>query len=651
MENKNTKELRGYKAGLKSKLMGAVAMLLVSAIMVSSATYAWFVLSTHPEVKGMSTTVGSNGALEIALLNNETGKDPGTVTAGVGDSAKGVTESNETWGNIVDLSTSYGLAGLTLYPAVLNYDNANSVVADRTSLLKYASYGTDGRVSALKRDTVSGLYEANTGFVSDSSIDPYGVRGIGTAGQVDPFKKAFADAVNGYNRNAASAKDQAAAAFSDNLSALVNLSVLHGTDDELKFKPAQYACIGKALDALNGAVETMETALKYAIAAKINMDIGNNESPDKSQLLTIDDVDNEDKNAIERIDLSTYVENSEYGYGQYIRQLAQLKTDIAATQAKFDALNNAEVEWSTLRPPYADLMGLDGQGDEETQVSVNGANCSIDDLKSKATELVDPNTVFDVIVKSGLFKDMADVTGEMRGSVQTIVKGNGTVAAKSPTLKEATDGIVGEYSAPTGEDGASAAIITTAYGYAVDLAFKTNAANNDLQLSGETSRIKNNTDANVQGNGSTFTFTYTGTPPTKADMQKIAKALRVVFVDKDLKVVAVAAIDQADGAIKEGTYEYALHIYKATFTKDGGIELGAAVENDKIMTLEQDTATALSAIVYLDGENVDYAMNGVTGTLNLQFCGSADLSPMTYDFSASSDDTTAGGDTGNTDTP
>ena len=27
MENKNTKELRGYKAGLKSKLMGAVAML------------------------------------------------------------------------------------------------------------------------------------------------------------------------------------------------------------------------------------------------------------------------------------------------------------------------------------------------------------------------------------------------------------------------------------------------------------------------------------------------------------------------------------------------------------------------------------------------------------------------------------------------
>ena len=74
MENKKTTELMSRKSTLKSKLMAAVSMLLVSAIMVSVTTYAWFILSTAPEVKGMSTTVGSNGALEMALLDYAKGE-------------------------------------------------------------------------------------------------------------------------------------------------------------------------------------------------------------------------------------------------------------------------------------------------------------------------------------------------------------------------------------------------------------------------------------------------------------------------------------------------------------------------------------------------------------------------------------------------
>ena len=66
MESKKTTELRGKKTSVRTKLAAAVAMLLVSTIMLTTTTYAWFVLSTAPEVKGMSTTVGSNGSLEIA---------------------------------------------------------------------------------------------------------------------------------------------------------------------------------------------------------------------------------------------------------------------------------------------------------------------------------------------------------------------------------------------------------------------------------------------------------------------------------------------------------------------------------------------------------------------------------------------------------
>ena len=55
-------------SGIRSKLTAAVAMLLVSLILLVSSTYAWFTLSTAPEVKNITTTVAGNGSLEIALM-------------------------------------------------------------------------------------------------------------------------------------------------------------------------------------------------------------------------------------------------------------------------------------------------------------------------------------------------------------------------------------------------------------------------------------------------------------------------------------------------------------------------------------------------------------------------------------------------------
>ena len=50
---------------IKSKLMAAICMLLVSSIMMVSSTYAWFTLSTAPEVTGITTAVGAIGNLEL----------------------------------------------------------------------------------------------------------------------------------------------------------------------------------------------------------------------------------------------------------------------------------------------------------------------------------------------------------------------------------------------------------------------------------------------------------------------------------------------------------------------------------------------------------------------------------------------------------
>ena len=121
---------------VRKRFMAAIAMLLISAIMLVSSTYAWFVLSTAPEVKGMSTTVGANGSLEIALrsTNAETGED-NPITSGTADSIVTTGNwlvTNGTWGNIIDLSdASYGFSdlenGISLYPARLNLTAADFV--------------------------------------------------------------------------------------------------------------------------------------------------------------------------------------------------------------------------------------------------------------------------------------------------------------------------------------------------------------------------------------------------------------------------------------------------------------------------------------------------------------------------------------------
>ena len=77
----NKKNMR--QKSLRGKLIAAVAMLLVACVMMVSSTYAWFTLSTSPEVQGITTTIGANGNLEIAL--SPASGDPADITSGIGD--------------------------------------------------------------------------------------------------------------------------------------------------------------------------------------------------------------------------------------------------------------------------------------------------------------------------------------------------------------------------------------------------------------------------------------------------------------------------------------------------------------------------------------------------------------------------------------
>ena len=168
------KEILTMRKQVKAKLMSAVALLLVSAILLSTSTYAWFVLSTAPEVSEMKTTAGANGALEIALQSTGNLSD---IPHGVGDSSvntgNSVKESNNTWGNVVDLSgNTYGLEGLALLPARLNIGTDGFITT--SSPLVMPQYGIDGRISDLA--DLKSMYYADGNFATDAAGDYYGVR-------------------------------------------------------------------------------------------------------------------------------------------------------------------------------------------------------------------------------------------------------------------------------------------------------------------------------------------------------------------------------------------------------------------------------------------------------------------------------------------
>ena len=121
---------------LKSKLLASAAMLMLSVIMVTSASFAWFTISTNPEIKGMTTQVVVNDNLEIAL---DADYDNGPLASGAGDSGNAYT-----WGNILDLTagdakTAYDELDKTLRPVELDDGD-----------FKYPIYGADGRIDSME---------------------------------------------------------------------------------------------------------------------------------------------------------------------------------------------------------------------------------------------------------------------------------------------------------------------------------------------------------------------------------------------------------------------------------------------------------------------------------------------------------------------
>lgn len=674
-----TKRKVDMPAGIRTKLTAATVMLLIAAILMVSTTYAWFTLSTAPEVTGITTNVGANGNLEMLLLNKDsfqsTEDDLGVVSA-VGDSnaVKALTEANLKWGNLVDLSdASYGLDNIVLMPSRLNLADASTL---DSAVLLAPSYGTDGRVIDVNTATYSGAREGNS-WVYKSFADYAGVRALGTSSGVTQRLSAYRTAKSAVTTNISAAKSAAQQSLTSNGQSLANIVMRHAMAN------ADEAYTLDEIRSLQNMINALQTANDKAGAAIVQAVLANSLSAAQSTELTDAQVTAladacaaatpSTVGAIENVVLPTGFDAAKAQWEANNQTIGQAKSDVDALVAQ----NKASYS-------YAEIEGVVDQLINKNHTTVAGVkNPGRDDLQTIIDNVTaaQMTVVMEMEDGAGIYADIAKLVGDFTASgfkvsvtkdsvtikADVVIK---TVGHDSPLISAIT---VGEAPAATVGGAGTTTILTDTYGYALDFGFRTNAAASNLLLQTDAAqRVYFDSEAeNTQGGGSYMQFTTTNAKTfSVTEVRALMSALRVAFVapqgtddatqydilgiaklditsvtdqqsgittytggtiiDKDGKALADGATDTTTGA---AGIKAKLALYDYTLNDDGTLTIGAAKGNGVLKALTQNHAEKVTAIVYLDGDIVDNTMvanaaESMSGKLNLQFASSATLKPM-----------------------
>lgn len=641
---------------VKSKLVAAIAMLLVATIMVVSSTYAWFTLSTKPEVTGISTAVGANGALEM-LLATKNGSDWFYGTGNVSD--KSTTERNTYWGNLVNLSdnNTYGTDKITLYPSQLTLNGGKLQLA---APLSTPVYGSDGRVEGVDDNALFAAYNIDKAKFYDANGAGYGFRAIGVASGLTDRQKAFRDAISAIATARYNAQTEARKSLSANGTTLANIAVKKAMVGET----ATYS--QTEIDAINAMINGLETSLEYAEEAYIQAIY----AIVASQLSNL-----EDTYALTAIAaIKSAVSTAEEGLGK--------KVAAAITAANIENITNSLTGYSIFTQAVGSLNSA--QGSEITasgedgaylwsdfnivlyylvdvdKITVNGFE--VDEISEHTGDIVSAALGGDGVnvripTGGGVYADIADLCGDY--SVDIIIEsgklGMGVDAGDIPAnmIADSTQAtpyitqIVNYVNVDDYKPNAAAAgelPMTEFYGYTIDLAFRTNASNSDLLLqTTPADRIySDNQNEATMGNGSTMTFKSSDTNFTETQVKELMKHLRVVFYDTTATdgfatIYATAKLDLSDDAVTVDANGVTANLRIYT-TENGEDTFVDEDENAVITSLDTNVAKHISVLVYLDGEtikNADVAATAaaaqsMTGSLNLQFASSAELVPMEY---------------------
>lgn len=625
---------------MKKKLMGAVCMLLVASIMMISATYAWFTLSTAPEITGITTSVGANGNLEMALLSGNV-NDLTTQEGGVGSSMAAVkdTVANLTWGNLVDLSDdSYGLQSISLKPA--RFNNAGSWATG--NLLSIPVYGADGRVKDLTNNTqASGQYNDENNTWENVDPMPVGVRAIGTNDNLTAQQSGLMSAKAAYNSKISEAQSTIRQALSNNAQGLANaVTQLAMSSSDATITAENEAAINSMITATDNSLKLIDEAYKQAIlavATTINTDAGykaavaavNGAASAKAALTAAGN--------IEGITIPSQIQG---------------------------AVNNLEAQKTT-------VAGAKNEGNYKTKLTalINTEMVTVNGYNAKHTDNGNPDLMVDGNINptfmgkmtkdggvrvempdgSGVFAYIATVVGNYSAASEITITFKGLSVSNMPSTmvtKVTVDPTLGNALQAVQAAGTSAGATTTlsdTYGYMIDLAFRTNAVNSYLQLQTEgKQRVYSDSEsAATQGAGSSMTFKAVTNAQGNAllkdeEVKSLMKSIRVTFLDPNGNGSQLAVLDMstakatADGIkadLKLGNY------VDGRFVPVANAESTDYDDSITLAKLNQNQAQSLSVVVWLDGDTVDNgdvanAAQSITGSMNLQFSSSVELQPM-----------------------
>lgn len=632
-------------AGIRNKMVAAVSMLLVASIMMVSSTYAWFTLSTAPEVKGITTNVGANGNLEMMLLNkasfDSTEENLG-VESGVNDSMAlgNVTEANLKWGNLVDLaSQSYGLQSIVMNPARLNIkgDTTNGYKLDST-LLKAPSYTSDGRVLDVDKDTLTSGYSTDGTWKWDETVNnAYGVRVIGTTSGVTERLTAYRAAISARAAAIENAKNNARQSLLVNGQALANIVVKAALEENPTFGKADLqtlqALIAKLKDANDAAGEAIvQTVLAYNLSDKntdtnfTDADVANLKGAFNNALDTTAGTLTLPMSFTYSAGRDGTILEPE-GINAAVEKWSGNNTNIADAAQKLKDLMNENKDSYT----YTEIAEVVNMLINKQFATVGGVK---DPKKADADKIANSmmehgmTLVVEMESGSGIYADIAELVGDYTatGLKVDVHAGSVNLTGVNTTMstKVVTDDTKGRLpmipklnvgDAPAAKlDASVTPLLTDHYGYALDFGFRTNAAASELQLqTSGTQRVYNDdadpgTSDKTQGGGSYMEFRTSNTTNFSVDeLRALMSALRVVFVEPvqtettlTYNVLGVAAADITRRSEDNG----------ATYIYEGGTLManGTALTEDA----NPITADGLKAKLYLN----TYTVDGGVLTLN-----------------------------------
>ena len=458
---------------LKKKLLSAFAMFLVAPILMTSTSYAWLVLSVAPEVTGITTNIGANGSLEMALLTTETRADLSKIRTTVGESlAQRNSSANNTWGNLVDLSyDEYGLGEIMLLPSRLNIVQGSEGYSVDTNLISVPSYGFDGRIVELNDETMSAIYKNNEFSLVAGSQD-YGVRAIGTTDTLSVQASALALAkanIKTYSSNAKSTTKSILENYGDTLFDIV---IAYAMNSAATYSDTELNALKAMIASIDGVADYIDRAIRQGFVA-----VAASEIADKATFTAV-----RDRVMDTSKDLNTIMGDlAEVGdipseFVNWVSELSEIKNNINAAKNAANALSGGTYTWDDFRNILNYVMNID-------KVYINDELFSNFD-KSSAGNLIGGAVTLTLAPGSGVFADIADFTDDFSTVMSTMgtnieIK---TTSNVDPAYLDSLESAVKDLEAADGGEGAEAVTLTATYGYAIDLAFRCNAPLSDLLL-------------------------------------------------------------------------------------------------------------------------------------------------------------------------